>query len=76
MQRDKERDTKLARKGWTILRFKEKDIENKIDNVMSTIMNYVNMKVNSMKQQDSKTKAASSRIKDKINKTINIIKGS
>jgi len=76
MKRDKERDLKLARKGWIVLRFKEKDIENKIDNVMATIMSHVNMKANAMKQQGKQSKAASNMVKNKIDSMINIIKDS
>jgi len=44
IEHDKERDAKLAQIGWTILRFQDKEIEDKIDRVMSTILKTIMQK--------------------------------
>lgn len=51
--RDTERDKKLARKGWLILRFNEREIENKTEQVIQTIMKYVGMKLKMMRKESS-----------------------
>ena len=35
---DRERDMKLSQAGWTILRFKDEEIESKVERVMSKIL--------------------------------------
>lgn len=55
---DKERDQRLSQSGWTILRFKDEEIENKIERVMSkivqTVMQKESLLENQKKQIDSK----------------------
>ena len=48
---DHERDRKLAQLGWTILRFQDKEIEEKIEQVMSTVMKTIMHKEAALKQQ-------------------------
>lgn len=48
---DKERDMKLAQVGWTILRFKDYDIDNKLQQVMSTILKTVMQKESLLNKQ-------------------------
>ena len=48
---DHERDRKLAQLGWTILRFQDKEIEEKIEQVMSTVMKTIMQKEAALKQQ-------------------------
>lgn len=51
--RDKDRDERLARKGWWILRFNEREIENKTEQVIQTIMKYIDMRVQMIKKEAS-----------------------
>jgi very-short-patch-repair endonuclease len=48
---DKHRDSKLAQQGWTILRFTDKEVENKTRQIIETIIKYQIQKENWMKQQ-------------------------
>ena len=48
---DKERDMKLAQVGWTILRFQDDEIDNKIERVMSTIVKNIMQKEALMEEQ-------------------------
>jgi len=54
--RDVDRDQRLARKGWWILRFNEREIENKTEQVIQTIMKYVSMRMQMIKKESSSTK--------------------
>lgn len=44
MIHDKERDMKLSQVGWTILRFTDKEIENRLERVLSTILKTIMQK--------------------------------
>jgi len=46
---DKSRDAKLNQLGWTILRFTDEEIEEKIERVMSTIVKNIMQKESSLK---------------------------
>jgi len=48
---DKERDMKLAQLGWTVLRFKDSEIEDQIERVMSTILKTIMQKESSIEKQ-------------------------
>lgn len=53
IQSDRQRDAKLAQLGWTILRFKDSDIEKSIERVMQTIVKTImqkEMALNKVKQ--------------------------
>jgi len=54
-ERDIERDLKLSRRGWVVLRFDEKAINDKIEIVMNEIMKFVGMKMAEMKKRSSNT---------------------
>jgi very-short-patch-repair endonuclease len=56
--KDKERDMKLAQIGWTILRFKDHEIEESPQQVMTNIVQEIMKKEMSMKQQYSQMKKA------------------
>ena len=66
--RDHKRDTVLANRGWIVLRFTEREIENQIDSVVQSIMSYVNQRVSAMKNNGKKRANVSSRIKHSIRK--------
>ena len=51
--RDKDRDQRLARKGWWIIRFNEREIENRTEQVIQTIMKYVDMRAKMIKKESS-----------------------
>lgn len=53
---DKERDMKLAQLGWTVLRFTDSEIEDKIERVMSTILKTVMQKESFLKKQQDMVK--------------------
>ena len=48
---DKERDMKLAQQGWTILRFTDVEIENKMEQVIRTVIQSIMRKKLSLQQQ-------------------------
>jgi very-short-patch-repair endonuclease len=48
---DKKRDSKLAQLGWTILRFTDKEVENKARQVIESVIKYQIQKENFMKQK-------------------------
>jgi very-short-patch-repair endonuclease len=48
---DKERDMKLAQAGWTILRFKDSEIDKQLERVMSTIMKSIMQKESLIQSQ-------------------------
>jgi len=50
---DKERDMKLSQIGWTIMRFTDSEIEDKIERVLSTIMKTIMQKEASVEKQRS-----------------------
>lgn len=51
--RDLERDTKLSNRGWAIIRFNEREINDKIDVVMEKIMELVGLKISQIKKASS-----------------------
>jgi len=51
-QSDKERDAKLASHGWTIIRFTDDEIDDKLRLVMETIINYINKKETELKNKN------------------------
>jgi very-short-patch-repair endonuclease len=53
---DKERDMKLSQSGWTILRFKDEEIERKIERVMSKIVQTVMQKESALEEQKKNLK--------------------
>jgi very-short-patch-repair endonuclease len=71
-ERDLKRDQRLARKGWTVLRFTEHEIKEKIDGVIQTIMAHVSTKTNQMKQMQRKK---SSNMLNGIYKTLDSLSG-
>jgi very-short-patch-repair endonuclease len=48
---DKERDMKLSQSGWTILRFKDEEIERKVERVMSKIVQTIMQKEATIEKQ-------------------------
>ena len=55
--KDKERDAKLNQLGWTVLRFTDEEIENKMSQVMSSILQAIMKKerlIVSQQEQNSK----------------------
>jgi len=50
---DKERDMKLSQSGWTILRFKDEEIESKIERVMSKVVQTIMEKESALNNQKS-----------------------
>lgn len=52
MQEDKDRDYKLAKYGWTVLRFDENTVKDNRDGVLSTVMQYIQK---AMSQNQNKT---------------------
>jgi len=50
---DKERDTKLAQLGWTVLRFKDSEIEDQAERVMSTVVKTIMQKEANLEKQKS-----------------------
>jgi len=48
---DKERDMKLAQQGWTILRFTDVEIDNKLEQVIRTVIQSIMRKKLSLQQQ-------------------------
>jgi len=53
---DKERDMKLAQAGWTILRFRDNEIEKQLERVMSTIVKSIMQKEALINKQKSELK--------------------
>ena len=53
---DRERDTKLAQIGWTTLRFQDDEIENKMEQVMQTVVKTIMSKEMFLKKQVEKLK--------------------
>ena len=53
---DRERDKKLAHLGWTILRFKDDEIEDQIEQVMRTIVKTIMQKEMLIKNNAPKQK--------------------
>ena len=51
IHQDKERDSKLAQMGWTILRFTDREIEKKMQQVMQTIVQKIQEKEQFVQQQ-------------------------
>jgi hypothetical protein len=51
-QDDKERDSKLASHGWTIIRFTDEEIDSKLRLVMETIINYIYKKEKEIKDRN------------------------
>jgi len=56
LQHDKERDMKLAQIGWTVLRFKDSEIENNVEAVMQTIIKTIMQKELVIQNQAKKLK--------------------
>lgn len=50
---DKERDAKLAQLGWTVLRFKDSEIEDQAERVMSTVVKTIMQKEANLEKQKS-----------------------
>ena len=53
-QRDAERDQKLARRGWLVVRFKDTEIEDQLPAVMESINKYIGMRSQQLKNITSK----------------------
>ena len=53
---DKERDMKLAQSGWTILRFSDTEIDNKVERVMSEILKVIMQKENAIESNAPQNK--------------------
>lgn len=53
---DKERDMKLTQSGWTILRFKDSEIDKRLERVMSTIVKNIMQKEALVKRQEEQLK--------------------
>jgi very-short-patch-repair endonuclease len=51
---DRRRDSRLAQQGWTILRFTDKEVENKTHQVIETIIKHQIQKENWMKQNQGR----------------------
>lgn len=54
LKHDQERDKKLAQQGWTIIRFKDREIEKQAPQVMSNIVKTIMQKENFIKNQAKK----------------------
>ena len=55
---DKERDMKLSQAGWTILRFKDREIEEQVERVMTTVVKTIMQKeqnIENLKEQPKTT---------------------
>jgi len=53
---DNERDMKLSQSGWTILRFKDAEIEKQVERVMSTIIKTIMQKEMALEKQKQEIK--------------------
>lgn len=51
IEHDKERDMKLSQLGWTVLRFKDKEIDEQVERVMSAVMKTIMQKESSLESQ-------------------------
>jgi very-short-patch-repair endonuclease len=67
--RDQNRDSKLAKRGWMVLRFSEDEIQSQIDEVTKTISNYVSVRTQQLKQPKKKA----STVLNRIHKTLDSI---
>lgn len=54
LERDQERDSKLAQAGWTVLRFKDKEIDDRFGAVINKIVDTINKKAQMYREQMSK----------------------
>jgi very-short-patch-repair endonuclease len=52
LQKDSERDRQLNQMGWTVLRFKDSEIEKQVQQVMSTIMASIKQKEDAIKNNN------------------------
>ena len=67
MARDKKRDAEIALYGWTVLRFGEKEVKDKIDDVRYTISTVVNdLWKRALKDQKEKNEARAQTMSDVI----------
>ena len=56
IEHDKERDMKLSQSGWTILRFKDSEIEKQVERVLSTIVKTIMQKEMALEKQKQEIK--------------------